>query len=133
MSEYFGIRCSTDSSKLGACSVRARVRTILAPNTQAIELAFTRAYPTALAKRACSCTQRSSEAGSISSSCPHGTTLTNGCTNRSKCAMLMPSEAAASARVRSRRGTDSIGRSLDRLGIRETARVAEREGKPMLS
>jgi hypothetical protein len=41
--------------------------------------------------------------------------LMNGCTNRSKWAIDIPSEA--SAPVSSRRGTASIDRSRDRLGI----------------
>lgn len=125
MCEYFGIRCSTGSSKLGArCSVCAPVRIILARVVPAIEPVSTkRDCPTALAKRACSCTHRSSEPGSIGRSCPHGTAFTNGCTNRSKWAMLMPSDAAASALVRSRRGTASIGRSRDRLGMPEASRI----------
>ena len=61
-----------------------------------------------------------------------GSTFTNGCTNRSKCAMLMPSDAAASARVRSRRGTVSIGRSRERLGIQETSRTARYPGTSTL-
>lgn len=80
----------------------------------------------ALAKRACSFTQRSSEPGSIRSNCPHGTTFTNGCTKRSKCATLIPSDAAASALVSKRRGTVSIGRSRERLGTPETSSVAKR-------
>ena len=39
----------------------------------------------------------------------------NGCTNRSKWAIDIPSEA--SAPVSSRRGTASIDRSRDRLGV----------------
>jgi len=128
MCEYFGIRCSTDSSKIGlrACANYARARRAgnRAGSTK-------RDYPTALAKRACSCTHRSSEPGSISRSCPHGTTFTNGCTNRSKWAMLIPSDAAASALVRSRRGTASIGRSGDRLGMPATSGI-NRPGYPEL-
>ena len=72
-------------------------------------------YAAALASRAFSATQRSSEAGSTKSSC-HGHDLYERLHIALEVSHAIPRDAAASAPVSSRRGSVSIGRSRRRLG-----------------
>ena len=58
--------------------------------------------------------QRLSSPTGISTSRPESTTFSSGCTLRSKWLRLIPSDAAASARVSASRGTECIGRGVAR-------------------